>query len=217
MEGGLFHPAALWEHSSSLSNAFVNEQQPIRNPTGLQGAESHSRTCGSAGGDGGICHGLVLNASCEIHAPVLADHDGSWVLRLHSRPQHGDAAAASPLMPLLCATVNSRRQGVQASSRELFTKDGCDPWGSLRGNEKRQCYLHPQEKNTSLVTECKQGHVSLCLLLALVMHCLESDHLSPNPPRSCSITSKLAALTTSAKGNITAPHILSFMKTSSFL
>lgn len=199
-----------------MSNAFVNEQQPIRNPTGLQGAESHSRTCGSAGGDGGICHGLVLNASCEIHAPVLADHDGSWVLRLRSRPQPGDAAAASPLMPLLCATVNSRRQGVQASSRELFTKDGCDPWGSLRGNEKRQCYLHPQEKNTSLVTECKQGHVSLCLLLALVMHGLESDHLSPNPP-SCSITSKLAALTTSAKGNITAPHILSFMKTSSFL
>ncbi|EOA97006.1 hypothetical protein Anapl_11312 [Anas platyrhynchos] len=103
--------SALWEHGSSLSNAFVNEQQPIRNPTGLQGAESHSRTCGSAGGDGGICHGLVLNASCEIHAPVLADHDGSWVLRLRSRPQPGDAAAASPLMPLLCATVNSRRQG----------------------------------------------------------------------------------------------------------
>lgn len=137
-EGSLFHPAALQEQGSSLSSAFVKEQQPIRNPTGLQGAESHSHTCGSAAGDGGMCHGLVLNASFEIRAPVRADHNGSWALRLRSQPQHRGAAAASPLMSLLCATANSRRQGVQASSRELFTKDGCDPWGSLMGNEKRQ-------------------------------------------------------------------------------
>jgi len=61
--------------------------------------------------------------------------------------------------------------------------------------KKGQWYLHPQEKNTSLVTECKQGLLSLCLLLTLVIRCSGRWSLLPHILRgSCSATRNLTPL-----------------------